>query len=119
MLDWSSTIQVRSVLLWPPHVHNPNLVFFPERPYGFNVPYRVLFRRFESIMMKYGGRPHWAKAHSLRPDTLRTLYPRFDDFCRLLGEVDPSGTFRNEYISRHIFGLVGTQYDERVFKDRP
>lgn len=86
------------------------------RPYGFNVPYRKLFERFENIISRHGGRPHWAKAHHLRPDALRKLYPRFDDFVRVLGEVDPEGMFRNEYVQRHIFGRRGPDVDGRVFK---
>ncbi|ETW79727.1 hypothetical protein HETIRDRAFT_63784 [Heterobasidion irregulare TC 32-1] len=89
------------------------------KPYGFNVPYRQLFRRFEAIVIRHGGRPHWAKAHHLRPDRLRALYPRFDDFRHLLEDVDPEGLFRNEYVSRHIFGQKGAGFDERVFKERP
>ncbi|KAJ7584840.1 D-arabinono-1,4-lactone oxidase-domain-containing protein [Mycena floridula] len=85
------------------------------KPYGFNVPYRRLFKTFESILERHGGKPHWAKAHELRQDTLRTLYPRFDDFVGVLEEVDPHGLFRNEYIQRHIFG---SSLDGRVFKRR-
>ena len=55
----------------------------------------------------------------MRPDRLRALYPRFDDFRRLLEDVDPKGLFRNEYVSRHIFGHKGAGFDERVFKERP
>lgn len=87
-----------------------------SRPYGLNVPYKLLFQRFEDILAHHGGRPHWAKAHRLRPDDLRELYPRFDDFIRVLQEVDPQGMFRNEYVQRHLFGMEGPQYGERVFK---
>ncbi|KAI0077661.1 L-gulonolactone/D-arabinono-1,4-lactone oxidase [Panus rudis PR-1116 ss-1] len=86
------------------------------KPYGLNVPYRKLFERFESIMSRYGGRPHWAKAHRLRPDGLRVLYPRFDEFVRVIQDVDPQGMFRNEYVERHLFGKEGPQYHERVYK---
>ncbi|KAF9491105.1 gulonolactone oxidase Lgo1 [Pleurotus eryngii] len=74
------------------------------KPYDCNVPYRKLFEGFEAILSKYQGRPHWAKAHNLRPDTLRKMYPRFDDFIRVLEDVDSTGMFRNDYINRHIFG---------------
>ena len=86
------------------------------RPYGYNVPYRKLFERFENIALRYGGRPHWAKSHPLRGDELRKLYPRFDDFIQVLEEVDPSGMFRNAYIQRHIFDHRGPEYHGRVFK---
>jgi FAD/FMN-containing dehydrogenase len=89
------------------------------RPYGFNVPYRALFEGFERIMMRYRGRPHWAKAHSLRPDSLSLLYPRFESFRQLLNHVDPKGVFRSEYISRHVFGATDARFGERVFKARP
>ncbi|KZT05230.1 L-gulonolactone/D-arabinono-1,4-lactone oxidase [Laetiporus sulphureus 93-53] len=86
------------------------------KPYGLNVPYRKLFSHFEEIMARHNGRPHWAKAHHLRPDGLRKLYPRFDDFVKVLQEVDPNGMLRNEYVERHLFGKKGREYDERVFK---
>ncbi|TFK29084.1 L-gulonolactone/D-arabinono-1,4-lactone oxidase [Coprinopsis marcescibilis] len=85
------------------------------KPYGFNVPYRRLFTGFENIVSKYQGRPHWAKAHKLRPDDLRKMYPRFDDFVRVLESVDPQGILRNEYVQRHI---MGRPIDGRVFKPR-
>jgi len=88
------------------------------KPYGFNVPYRVLFERFERIMTCYRGRPHWAKTHGLRPDALCRLYPRFESFRELLSTIDPEGVFRNEYVSRHIFGASDARFGERVFKAR-
>ncbi|TDL26994.1 L-gulonolactone D-arabinono-1,4-lactone oxidase [Rickenella mellea] len=86
------------------------------KPYGFIVPYRRLFKRFEMIMTRHGGKPHWAKAHCLRPKDLRRLYPRFADFTKVLEEVDPVGLFQNEYIRRHVFGEHGPEVDSRVFK---
>ncbi|KAJ7208588.1 D-arabinono-1,4-lactone oxidase-domain-containing protein [Mycena pura] len=85
------------------------------RPYGLNVPYRRFFAGYEAIVAQYGGRPHWAKSHHLPPAELRRMYPRFDDFVRLITEVDPHGMFRNEYVRRHIFG---EQIDRRVWKLR-
>jgi L-gulonolactone oxidase len=86
-----------------------------SRPYGLNVPYRNLFGNFEAILARHQGRPHWAKAHKLRPDDFRRMYSRFDDFRRVLNRVDPYGTFRNEYVQRHIFGKP---IDSRVYKKR-
>ena len=80
------------------------------------MPYKKLFERFESILLRHRGRPHWAKAHRLRPDALRALYPRFDDFVRVIEDVDPRGMFRNEYVQRHVFGRGGPRFDGRVFK---
>lgn len=79
------------------------------------MPYRKLFERFEAILIRHGGRPHWAKSHPLRTSELRPLYPRFDDFVRILQEVDPEGVWRNEYVDRHLFDK---EVDGRVFKRR-
>ena len=96
----------------PPHE------IFKKRPYNVNVPYRLLFERFERTMIRHGGRPHWAKAHGLRPDALSVLYPKFESFRDLLNIYDPEGMFRNEYVSRHIFGATGPSFGARVFKAR-
>jgi len=88
------------------------------KPYGYNVPYRKLFAQFEDILIRHGGRPHWAKAHHLRPETLREMYTRFDDFVRVLEEGDPEGMLRNEYVQRHVFGKRGPEFDDRGFKQR-
>lgn len=88
------------------------------KPYGLNVPYRKLFERFEAILARHEGRPHWAKSHPLTRDDLRRLYPRFEDFIRVLDDVDPQGLFRNEYVERHLFDKRGPQYSPRVFKIR-
>lgn len=85
------------------------------RPYGFNVPYRRLFQNFEIIVERHRGRPHWAKAHRMTPQDLRKLYPKFDDFVRVLKDVDPHGMFSSEYIQRHI---LGRDVDNRLFKSR-
>ncbi|KAI0289644.1 L-gulonolactone/D-arabinono-1,4-lactone oxidase [Russula brevipes] len=89
------------------------------KPYGFNIPYRALFERFEHIVIRHEGRPHWAKTHAMRPDALSLLYPCFDSFREVLNGVDPEGVFRNEYVSRHIFGSTDARSGARVFKARP
>lgn len=113
---WIGIVQYKYVLSRDPSsFFSPALLNDSVRPYGFNVPYRRYFDGFEHIVSRHQGRPHWAKAHHLRQDTLRKLYPRFDDFVRVLEDVDPNGLFRNEYIQRHIFGKA---VDERAFKLR-
>ncbi|KAF8904784.1 gulonolactone oxidase Lgo1 [Gymnopilus junonius] len=83
------------------------------KPYGFNVPYRRLFEAFEDIVIRHRGRPHWAKAHPLGTDSLRKLYPHFDDFKRVIDKVDPDAIFCNEYVQRHI---MGKPIDPRLFR---
>ncbi|KAF9972100.1 hypothetical protein BGZ73_004817 [Actinomortierella ambigua] len=72
------------------------------RPYGTAVPYRQLWTGFERIMSSFGGRPHWAKAHSVTYDELRVSYPKLDQFTQVRKELDPSGMFMNDYLMRHL-----------------
>ena len=64
------------------------------------MPYREYFAAFASIVGQVGGRPHWGKMHDLDAATLRTRYPRFDDFLAVRKETDPTGTFTNTYLDR-------------------
>lgn len=54
----------------------------------------------ESVLADFGPRPHWGKLTAMSPDDVRSAYSRFDDFAALVGEFDPTGTFRNSYLER-------------------
>jgi alditol oxidase len=54
----------------------------------------------EQALLPLGGRPHWGKCFAAGSDTLRPLYPRFDDFRDLVGRVDPSRKFQNAFLER-------------------
>lgn len=58
------------------------------------------FGAVEAIMRGYGGRPHWGKLHTQTAETLRRVYPRFDDFVRVRDELDPERRFANPYLDR-------------------
>jgi len=62
------------------------------------------FESIEKVFLKYGGRPHWAKRHSLKAKELETLYPRWNDFVALRKQMDPTGKFLNNYLSE-LFGV--------------
>ncbi|KQU04002.1 FAD-linked oxidoreductase [Rhodococcus sp. Leaf7] len=63
------------------------------------------FDAVEAIARDVGGRPHWGKLHSLDGDTLRTLYPRFDDVVAERDRVDPHRVFDNDYSDRVLTRL--------------
>jgi L-gulonolactone oxidase len=63
-------------------------------------PYESYFQGVEAIMDEYDGRPHWGKLHYQSAATLRTRYPLWDEFAAVRAELDPGGTFRNEYLDR-------------------
>lgn len=75
-----------------------------KRPFGKVTPHAAIFARFEQIMRAHGGRPHWAKEHSLRARELAPLYSRWADFLRVREKLDPNGTFLNSYL-RELLGV--------------
>jgi alditol oxidase len=56
----------------------------------------------EAALAPFGARPHWGKVFSTSPETVRDVYPRYDDFVALLGRYDPDGKFRNEFMDRYF-----------------
>lgn len=65
-------------------------------------PHLEFFGAVEAVLQAAGGRPHWGKLHTLRADSLRELYPRFDDFVALRNDVDPNRVFANQYLTRTL-----------------
>ena len=58
-----------------------------------------LFRKVEPIFRAHGGRPHWAKRHTLGPREVFALYPRAHEFCAVRRTVDPQGKFANDHLT--------------------
>ncbi|KAJ7062633.1 hypothetical protein C8F01DRAFT_1251443 [Mycena amicta] len=54
-------------------------------------------------------KPSWRARtkRRLEPSDLRKLYPNFDDFVRVLREVNPEGVLWAEYLRRRVFGEEG------------
>ena len=55
---------------------------------------------FEELMAKYQGRPHWGKEFFISPEKLKQLYPKWDDFIKLMRELDPNGMFQNKLLQK-------------------
>ena len=70
--------------------------FFREDPEEY-------FRAVEQIMIGHAGRPHWGKMHYRDAASLRTVYPRFDDFLAVRDRLDPDRVFGNAYL-RQVLG---------------
>ena len=62
--------------------------------------YHAVFKLVEPILLKYGGRPHWGKLHSLKAAQLRELYPKWDSFMRIRQELDPQQKWLNSYLQQ-------------------
>jgi FAD/FMN-containing dehydrogenase len=69
------------------------------------VDHEPLFATVGRIMAEHDGRPHWGKLHELDADQLRKLYPEFETFVALRDQLDPGGTFTNDYLDK-VLGAV-------------
>jgi L-gulonolactone oxidase len=63
-------------------------------------PCEPYFRAVEAVCAPLGGRPHWGKMHYRDAASLRTAYPRFDDFLGVRDRLDPARVFTNAYLDR-------------------
>jgi FAD-linked oxidoreductase len=101
---WSISfpIEVRAAAAdenWLSTAHGRDTGYLAVHRY-FREDQREYFTAVEEIMRSFGGRPHWGKMHTQTAETLREVYPRFDDFLRVRDELDPERRFANPYLER-------------------
>ena len=70
--------------------------------------FKPYFDRIEPIFLKYGGRPHWGKLHSLGFAELTELYPQLPEFTRVQKQLDPKGQMLNAHLTRVLGGERST-----------
>jgi FAD-linked oxidoreductase len=64
----------------------------------WKVDHRPLFDLLEPIFLRYDGRPHWGKLHTLKAEALAERYPRWDDFQAVRRRLDPKGRMLSPYL---------------------
>lgn len=64
------------------------------------MPWAAHFAALEAVFRAHGGRPHWAKRHTLAGADVRSLYPRAEAFGRVRKRIDPEGKFMNDHLRR-------------------
>ncbi len=60
-----------------------------------------ILERFQKMMIELGGVPHWGKHNTslyLQHDFIREQFERVDDWIKVRREMDPKGTFLNDFI---------------------
>ena len=62
------------------------------------MPWRTLFADAEAMFRGAGGRPHWAKRHTLTRDDVDALYPMADAFRKVRRAADAQGKFLNPHL---------------------
>jgi FAD-linked oxidoreductase len=61
--------------------------------------WRPLLAAAEPIFRGNGGRPHWAKRHTLTTKDVFALYPMAERFCKVRAQVDPAAKFANAHLA--------------------
>jgi xylitol oxidase len=64
-----------------------------------------LLPQIEAALAPFEARPHWGKLFTMLPQEIEVHYEKLQDFRNLVLEYDPSGKFRNAFLSKYIFGL--------------
>jgi FAD/FMN-containing dehydrogenase len=59
---------------------------------------RDFFSAAHDLLVPFGARPHWGKAHLFDAAQLRPAFPEFDRFCSIRSELDPDGVFLNDHL---------------------
>lgn len=62
------------------------------------MPWRDLFAQAEPIFRSHGGRPHWAKRHTLTARDVDALYSDAAKFKAVRDAVDPGAKFANAHL---------------------
>jgi FAD-linked oxidoreductase len=60
--------------------------------------WRATFAEAEAIFRAAGGRPHWAKRHTLTREEVDALYPMAERFRAVRRAADPGGKFLNPHL---------------------
>jgi FAD/FMN-containing dehydrogenase len=68
-------------------------------------PIMEYFREIEPVFQDFGGRPHWAKKHTMQSSQISKLYPRLNDFLAVRQKMDPDGVFLNEHLKKQLFDI--------------
>lgn len=66
--------------------------------------FQAYFEAIEEVFQYYDGRPHWGKMHTMTPDKLEKVYPKFNDFLTIRSRLDPNGMLLNGYL-RRLFAI--------------
>jgi xylitol oxidase len=57
----------------------------------------------EKALAPFDPRPHWGKIFTMAPETVQSSYEKLPQFAALLERHDPTGKFRNAFLSRYLF----------------
>lgn len=91
--------------IWMSPMNNGPCLSISVHQYA-KMPWREFFADIEPIFRAHGGRPHWAKRHTLVARDVDQLYPKAAAFRAVRAEHDPAGKFANAHLAS-LFGVEG------------
>jgi xylitol oxidase len=62
--------------------------------------------KIEAALAPLGARPHWGKVFTACADSIRPLYPQMGDFLALREQLDPDGTFVNDWVREKVLSAA-------------
>ncbi len=68
------------------------------------MPWEEPFKAVEEVFAAHGGRPHWAKRHTMTSDDVLRLYPMAQRWGAVRKRVDPTAKFMNAHL-RELFAF--------------
>src|SRR6185312_15004605 len=91
--------------IWMSPMNNGPCLSISVHQYA-KMPWRDFFAGIEPIFRAHGGRPHWAKRHTLTAADVDRLYPNAGRFRAVRAEHDPTAKFANAHLAS-LFGVEG------------
>ncbi|HTE13411.1 MAG TPA: D-arabinono-1,4-lactone oxidase [Chitinophagaceae bacterium] len=58
----------------------------------------------EKELAPFNAKPHWGKLFTMSPAHLASMYEKLPAFKKMLTAYDPMGKFKNDFLSRNIYG---------------
>lgn len=95
------TVAADDLWLSPAHDRDSALVHFTWKQMPAEV--EALLPEVEAALAPFSPRPHWGKVFTTPAEEVRACYPRLAEFQALAERLDPTGTFRNEYVATYLF----------------
>lgn len=84
--------------IWMSPMHAGPVASISMHQYA-KMPWQALFAEAEAIFRAHGGRPHWAKRHTLTRGDVDALYPMAERYRAVRRQVDPAGKFLNPHLA--------------------
>ena len=66
---------------------------------------RKVLPLIEKELAPFTPRPHWGKLFTMAPAQLQSRYEKLSAFKQIVQEYDPTGKFRNAFLSTNLYGV--------------